>query len=516
MDEQVSQVIAIVSISSDGRINLKKYVREHLGMKDGQTLFLDMQEEVTLSAQKKNGEEISVMKGNRIRLPEKALSKLDITGNSQVALVQRKNAVAVKKLEVTEEEGERARVVDLETAHKITRKAETNPMPETLLPKLKERYKDFKLRYDAKGFLKGRRTFEAWKARRILGIAEPTDEELRRELVRETLEKQMEDGSWEGLVTVTARNLRELADLKMTKDDEEIQRAVDWLLSRPQSAYNPGMFFLRDELVKEQEEVVKSRQKQKKGTRERFRQLRTSEKNLVKAGDDLIVNPCGPRIMWPTALVLEALLKLGYEENERVQAALRTLMFSDWCECGYQHGLSGFRRKEPLSMEEIEKIEESCIQQFRSGGAGELEKEDLTHRGHMLRIAHNSLGDVDEYPLRMQPHIQGCEVATTRAMSRVRNEKMRRFAEAHLWRFAGRQHSGDGRFAVEKYGTGHSQAGFLSIFAAYDHPASKLVMMRAIPWIINDQNEDGSWGEESNRDGSTLAVISALKSVELL
>ena len=87
MDEQVPQVIAIVSISSDGRINLKKEVRGHLGMKDGQTLFLDMQEEVTLSAQKKKGEETSVMKGNRIRLPEKVLSTLGITERSLVGLV---------------------------------------------------------------------------------------------------------------------------------------------------------------------------------------------------------------------------------------------------------------------------------------------------------------------------------------------------------------------------------------------------------------------------------------------
>jgi hypothetical protein len=516
MTEEIPQIIAIVSVSTDGKINLKKDVRQHLGMKDDQNLFLNMQNEMTLSAHEKNGEQIAVMKGNRIRLPEKALSKLDITERALVGLVQRKNAVAVKKFEVVEEEGERARVVDLETAHKITRKIETNPMPERILPKLKEQYKDFQHRYDVKGFLKGRRTFEAWKARKILGIAESSDEELRGELVRERLEKQMENGSWEGLVTVTARNLRELADLGMAKDDERAGRAVDWLFDRPQSAYNSGMFFLRDELVKEQEEVIKSRQRQKRGTRERFRQLKTSEKNLVKAGDDLIINPCGPRIMWPTALVLEALLKLGYEENDRVQEALRTLMFRDWCECGYQHGLSESRRKEPFSMEEIEKIEESCIQQYRNGGAGELEKEDLTHRGHMLRIADNSLGDVDEYPLRMQTHIQGCEVATTRAMSQVKNKKMRRFAEAHLWRFAGRQHSSDGRFAVEKYGTGHSQVGFLSIFARYDHPVSRLVIMRSIPWIINDQNEDGSWGEEPNKDGSTLAVISALKSVELL
>ena len=92
---------------------------------------------------------------------------------------------------------------------------------------------------------------------------------------------------------------------------------------------------------------------------------------------------------------------------------------------------------------------------------------------------------------------------------RVRH--MRRLAEAYLWRFAGRQHSTDGIFGEEKYGTGYSQAGVLGIFASYDHAVSKVVIMRSLPWIISNQNKDGSWGDEPNKDVSTLAVISALR-----
>jgi hypothetical protein len=251
----------------------------------------------------------------------------------------------------------------------------------------------------------------------------------------------------------------------------------------------------------------------------------------VKAGDDLIGEPCGPRIMWPNALVLEALLKLGYEANERVQRNLRTLMLSkigrSWCECGYQHGLTGLR-KEPYSMEEIEKIERDSMEQFRYGGISsvrELETRDMVHRSgeRMPRIAHGTTteaeGGIDEYPLRMPSHLQGCELITTRALSQIKDEKMRRLTESHLWRFAGRQHSADGRFTgkyPEKY-FHNSQAGYLDLFARYDHPVSRIVIMRTTPWIIGNQSKDGSWGDKAeNKDTSTLSVITALRRVELI
>lgn len=521
MTKEIPQILTIVPISPDGKLNLKKEVREHLGMRNAQTLFLDMQDEILLSAQEGKGEEMAVTKRTRIRLPEEALRKLQTNGRSLVGLVQRRNAVAIKKVEIVEKEGERAKIVDLETTSKITRKAETNPTPEKILLNLKEQYKHFRPKYDANNFLKGRQTFEAWKARKILGIVEPSDEELRRELIRERLKKQREDGSWGGRVTITARNLKELAELGMRKDDNEIQQAVDWLMRRPQSAYNPGMFFVKGELVKEQEEVIKIREKKTTGPKERFRKKRSEEIKLVKAGDDLILNPCGPRIMWPNALVLEALLKLGYENNERVQRALQTLMLSRWCECAYQHGLSDFRRKKPYSMEEIEKIEKDSIDEYRFGGISslkELEKKDIAHKvgTKMPRIAHNVIEEVDEYQLKMHDASPDCAFITTRALSQVTNQKLRKLAEAHLWRLAGRQHSADGRFMGEYEALRPLQIVYLQLFASYDHPVSKVAIMRSIPWIMDNQNEDGSWGDESHKDISTLAVITALKSVGLI
>jgi len=511
----IPQIISIVPVSPDGKMNLDKSVKQYLGMKG--SLFLDIRNELLLSVERRKGEEMDIENGNNILLPEEALRKLNIRARSLVGLVQRDNAVAIKKFVVSEREGERARIVDLETKYRITRMIEANPMPGKVLQKLKCKYKRFRLRHDVMKFLQGRRTFEAWKARRILGKAERSDEDLRRELVRERLESQSKDGSWDGASTITARNLRELADLGLGRDAKEVRRAVSWLMKRPESPHNPGMFFVTDGLIEEQKEVIRMRRRQTKGPRDRFRQKRGPEIKLVKAGDALIGKPCGPRIMWPNALVLEALLKLGCERNERVRRALWSLLLHDWCECAYQHGLSGFRRKEPFSIEEIKRIEGECMLQFRYGGMSNL-KEEANKANAFPRIGRNIKAGAEEYPLRMPEHLQGCELITTRAMSQVGDERIKRYAVAHLWRFAGRQHSADGRYTgnhTEGYFS-HSQAGFLSLFASYDHSVSKVAIMRSIPWIVNNQNRDGSWGNEPNKDSPTLAVISALKNVGLI
>ena len=189
----------------------------------------------------------------------------------------------------------------------------------------------------------------------------------------------------------------------------------------------------------------------------------------------------------------------------------------DWCECGYQHGFSDWQNSAPLTEKQVAEFEELCIAQYRYGGLSSpeaLAQADMAHSTFpQPRIRHTMTPEGDQYLLQMPEHTQGCEAITTRAMSHVQNAKMRRFAEAHLWRFAGKQRGPKGEFAPERYGSGFSQAGFLYLFGCYDHPASKAVIMRALPWIVDAQNEDGSWGEKGAKDASTMAVVTALLSI---
>jgi len=507
----VPQVISIVPVRPGGKVSLKKDVRTHLGAQDGE-LYLEKEEEILLTTRKTPCP--ADARACNLQLPEEVLAALELEQGDLLALIQRDAAVALKKMEVLEQAADRARVIDYETPLKVERVAETTPMPDALLPALKEKFGNLRLKHSARDFLRARKTLGAWKARRLLGMSGSADERLCDELIRERLDSQQEDGSWEGDIVLTARNLRELAELELKRGDAAIDRGADWLLQRSQSPWNPGMFFLTDELVAEQDRIVTERQE--KNGKGRFRELRPGEMRRVAAGDDLISMPCGPRIMWPNALALEALLALGYQDDERVRTALDLMLTHDWCECGYGHGVFSWRQAEVPDAEKLERFEQSCIGEYRYGGiAGiqELGKMDLTKKTgtRLLRVARAVEGEADVYPLGMPIHFQGCEVITTRAMRLVEDEKMRKFTEAHLWRFASRQHAPDGAFTREKHGYCENyQPALLQVFAGYDHPASKVAAMRSLPWIVEAQNEDGSWGEEHNKDAATFAVLSAL------
>ncbi len=54
---------------------------------------------------------------------------------------------------------------------------------------------------------------------------------------------------------------------------------------------------------------------------------------------------------------------------------------------------------------------------------------------------------------------------------------------------------------------------FLQIFSRCDEPVAKLAMARMLPWLVNAQNRDGSWGRESFKDAASYAAVQALVSL---
>ncbi|MDF1514904.1 MAG: hypothetical protein P1S60_13930 [Anaerolineae bacterium] len=359
--DNIPQILKIITVKADGKVRLVKVVKDHLGLKTEQPLFLDLREEVRLSTEHIKDSEVPVSKGGILVLPEEGIHELGITGEVQLGLVERPNAVALKVVEIEEVPGDKARLIDIETPLKIVRTVETAPLPETAIPMLQRQYGDLVLQYDIQGFIQGRQTFIAWRTRQLLGCPDDTDNELHEDMVDKRLEQQEADGSWAESIPITARNLRELAVLGLGSDQPAVQNGVSWLLNRAQSEYNPGMFLGSDALVAEQADVMARRKAQKHGTKPRFRQLKKSEQNQVVAGDSLIYKVCGPRIMWPNGLAMEALLALGYENDERVQTILATLTSQDWCECGYQNGAGAGVGQKPVTEAQLSKFEALCM-----------------------------------------------------------------------------------------------------------------------------------------------------------
>jgi hypothetical protein len=513
----IPQILGFTTISPEGKFRLKKAVLNYFGFNELQILYLDTKDGLLLTTNK-HGERLSVLPNNWLILPSIAREKLELIGKTNICFIQRQNGVAIKKFKMTVKKSKRPRIVDIESSHLVTRRIETFGDAADLLNELVNSQVNYKLNFDVADYWKEKKSFSAWKVRQLLDIDEDSDEELLRELIQERLLKQLDNGSWNNLVTTTAKNLKELADLGMNSNYPQIQKAIKWLLERPQSLHNPGMFFLLDELVDEQLEIMELRRQHVCGPKERFRKRLRSELKIIQAVDELYDNACGPRIMWPNAIVLESLLEYGYEFNDRVQTIIDTLSYGEWCECAYQHGTSR-GRTDPLTMKELEAFEKQTLFEFKHGGLHNFKSLMLQPTwSHLMRVSHKKNGDSVEYLLRMPTHTQGCEIITTRALSKVTNEKLWRLAESHLWRFVvalyNAYNNPYGMDELIKYSL--SPYTFLSMFSKYKTKAARLGILLSLPWIIENQNEDGTWGKQSTGESATLAVLNALKNIEFI
>lgn len=514
--ETIPQIIAYTSISEKGVIFFKKKVKDYLKIDEIQPITISSENEILLSA-KEGGVKLTILPGNRLQLPSYVLKKLQLTKKSKICFIQRKNTVAIKKFEIEVIDAKLPRIVDFETPYLVTRRVETFGDPIEIYDQLKNQKDDFKLKFNVKKFWQNKKSLYAWKARQVLCSIEESDNEFQIDLIQERLQSQNDNGSWGNNVISTAKNILELNKLGLNSNHPQIQKAISYLIDQQQSSYNPGMFFLKEDLVKEQLEIVEQRKQQTRGTRDRFRKKVSSEIKQITLFDKLYFNPCGQRIIWANAIVMETLLAFGYEFHNRIQIALDTLAFTRWCECAYQHGKSDWRRVNSKSLKEIENFQKQTIFEFKHGGISNFETLGIIpSQNHFLRIKEKTKKNHIEYILRMPMPQQGCEYITTGALHQVKDERISNLVQAHLWRFTALLFNALQQPVIatelEKYNiTYYFQ---LQVLAKYDSLPAKLGIHLALPWIVENQNENGSWGEEKYRESATLAVINALNKID--
>lgn len=514
MGTDIPQIVAIAKAGKNGAVPLKREVRQYLGSKDA-PVFLSAGEEILLTAGKA-GANPAEMQRNRLCPPAALVERLQLQTGCHVAAIERGKAVALKKLVIEEMEGDGPRITDIETPLLVRRVAATNPAPEDLMSRLRDEQAGAKLTHDVRRFLRGRRSLPAWSARRLLAMPDDTDDALGEELVAERLAGQDGDGSWAGKVPLTARMLRELGELGVSPRRKAMRKGIDWLLDRADPVASPGMFLLSDELTKRQAKCL--------AEGGRFRDLKPAERALAAEGHPLFRNPCGPRILWPNAVVLDALLSLGCERRERVQNALKSTILSGWCECAAQNGVRLWRMGPRPSSAQVDKTVMEAVagsewmegQHYRYGGIGgaaRLVETDTTSAGVLSRVSRRSEGAVEVFELKL-PDWGGvdCGLVSAWGLRRARNGQARRSGEAEMCNVVGRQRSGGTIGPGPDSFTYSGHAVFLETAAAYDCAVAKVAVLRYVPGIIASQNPDGSWGEGEHKDDVTLVVLRTLVS----
>lgn len=508
---QIPQVADIVKVKGGHEITLKKDIRQHFDV-DSNQLYLGVGAEALLSTRKTSGARPVALEKNRLRLDDELLSRLELAKGDRVALIQRGDDLALKKLSIDGwRESDAARIIDYETAYHVLRVAYVNRMPEEALPQLTQACSRMKLKRDVRDYLRGRETFWAWRGREAIGMAGKADGRVGEALIQARVEAQEEDGSWENSVVLTAKRLRELGELGVPRDAASARQAAEWLLARPESPHKPGAFFLNDELVPELAFCVeKGRSKPgKKYFRER---TKPAEKEAGGAADDLFHHACGPRFLWPNALVLEALVYMGYEDHERVRKSIAAMAGSDWCECHVDYS----KPPEPPSEDDMEMKLQSDMMKFRQGGLHSVEELGILALSRKCdfqtrRVSHCRKDGKDVYEIREKNPWSGpCPVVIARALSCVPDKTVQKRIERQLWNIA-RDCDSPQKSARYFY---DSRPLALDALARYENPIAKTGIMKSVPWIIDLQNADGSWGEEPYTDAATFAVLRALTSVK--
>lgn len=186
----------------------------------------------------------------------------------------------------------------------------------------------------------------SWKVRNeILQQPAPYDEALRAELVNAIFAEQAESGSWENSVLKTAYSILHALSIELPEDDARIQKAAKWLLNWPEPVGRPGMWMQTDKHLQEWNAIKRG---ESQTERDSFMDGAVDDEDcdFVRADHQQQVIPTCARhftglcdsILHPSATAADALCRCGYADHPRVRNYANSIlqlggMFGYFCAC---------------------------------------------------------------------------------------------------------------------------------------------------------------------------------------
>jgi len=289
----------------------------------------------------KPGAEIQVVSGNggnKAVLPAWAVKQLSLGSDDVVCVTERDSKYYLKRLELVERPSRIPGrfVVDSFDQDRVCRtftrmtdlSRVTNEDAQAILSEMG------RLHHDPLEPLRQVPGEAGWMARReLLGGWTAADKSAIEGYKKEVLADQDGDGSWAGSTVRTAFNVIRLTQVGATRRLPALRKATDWLLSTPEPDGLPGVFMFSPELTEEFNAW------RAEGNIGRFtpdgkqKRYRDHERHEFGRGGDIGYprEGCEPRVIWPNAVCLEALLRAGLHAHPRVGQAINTsLVGSGW------------------------------------------------------------------------------------------------------------------------------------------------------------------------------------------
>jgi len=480
----------------------------------------------------KQGDEIEIISkkegGNKAKLPEWVMNQLGFDQNDAICITEREKKFYIKKLELDERpiQVPGCIVVD-EFGNNVVKRTYSNftDIDKINLFDLNQLLSEMgRFRYDPLApfqRMDGKIGFLARKE--FLGGFTKEDKDAIRVYKREITESQQENGSWDENVIKTAFNLIRLIEVESTMQDSAVEKSAKWLLSIPEPIGLPGLFMLSENLVNRF-----NKWKEKPGAKGRpHRRATKSEMQNFLNNMDFVTNcandACELRLTWTSAIVLEALLRCGLENETRVVRAINTLFSlsgsGGWCGCGYLDAKVAISEStEPVDFNRApvpQRNAQHSIDWF-------ADKDEILN----LVCNHNyqgfEIGERKALWVKFFHNTGLCSMVVNRALS-----YHPQYHGSNLETIAALRCS----YCQSSYGTWGTEVYLSSMFGFLErfvNPLSAFLILRSIPLLIREQRPDGFWQEkpminEGNKnfplptkEESTFMILKALKRFNFL
>jgi hypothetical protein len=327
---------------------------------------------------------------------------------------------------------------------------------------------------------------------------EAQDRELVSQWCNEILAGQSSDGGWGESLVTTAFNLIRLMELGRTKDDPHITKAAEWLISQNEPVGLPGMFMATVSLFEELNSVKekgdgKRMVYDKVGRRKKYQPV----VDAFRLNTDMVPGVCELALTSASAVVLQALLRLGLADHQRVRKAINTVlaMWSGrWCGCGAFGRDTVFPASDdPPDFNTRFVLSNWVLDDSAAAWFGDAKRLKMNAlRSQCWQIGENEVlveqqvnaGDYCTFgvheALSYHPAYSGSNLETMAAL-----EYARRQTSLGRW--------------------GPSRSMMLHNLARLSHPLAAFLVARTIPQLIRDQEEDGLWpGKRDHGDKTAI------------